>query len=100
VALKVIIYSISGLYGFSITYFGMRWLRKVSFQSIRLGKYNPVGSILYMLIGGVLLFFPALYDIWAFLISFIVSMVTNLIVLFSLAKSNKNNHSLPTKENQ
>jgi len=100
VALKVIVYVVCALYGFGITYYGMQWLRKVSFRSIQQGKYNPIASILYMLVGGLFLFIPALYDIKAFLISFGVSLITNMFVLLSLSKTNKKNHSQLPKENQ
>lgn len=98
-ALKVIIYVLAGMFGFAVTYYGMQWLRSVFFQSLKKGKYNPIFAILYMLIGGTLLFLPALYDIWAFLVCMIVSVMTNIILIFTLNKTKKTLSSDQTKEN-
>ena len=97
-ALKVITYVFAGMFGFAVTYYGMQWLRSVFFQSLKKGKYNPIFGILYMLIGGILLFLPALYDIWAFFICMVVSMVTNIILIFTLHKTKKSLSSDQTKE--
>lgn len=98
-ALKVIIYVLAGIFGFAVTYYGMQWLRSVFFQSLKKGKYNPIFAILYMAIGSILLFLPALYDVWAFLVCMVVSVVTNIVMMFTLNKTKKTLSSDQTKEN-
>lgn len=99
-ALKVIIYIASAVYGFLVTYYGMQWLQKYFFQSIKKGKYNPLFSVAYMFVGAVLLFLPALlHQIapWAFLVSLVVSVITNIILLVTIKQRHQQNSNLEDK---
>lgn len=90
-ALKVLIYIASAIYGFLVTFYGLRWLQKCFFYSIKKGTYNPLFSVLYMFIGALLLFLPALLHSlapWDFLVSLIVSVITNIILLATIQQRN------------
>ena len=99
-ALKVIIYIASAVYGFLVTYYGMQWLQKCFFQSIKKGIYNPLFSVAYMFVGAVLLFLPAfLHPLapWAFLVSLVVSVMTNIILLVTIKQRHQQNSNLEDK---
>jgi hypothetical protein len=87
ITLEVFYYAIAGLYGFLYSYFVLKTLQKYFFQSVKKGKFNPIGSIFFMFVSAIFLFIPALIHFRYFIATFFVAVITNLVLLVRLSKS-------------
>ena len=87
ITIEVFYYLIAGLYGFLYSYFVLKILQKFFFQSVKKGKFNPLISVFFMFVSAVFLFLPALIHFRYFLATFIVAVITNLVLLIRLSKN-------------
>lgn len=87
ITIELFYYILSGFYGFLYSFFLLKVLQKIFFQSTKKGKFNPLYSVLFMFFGAVLLFLPALIRLRYFIATFVVAIITNLVLLMKLSKS-------------
>ena len=77
------------LYGAMISILISLSLRKIYYKFIKNKKFNILFSFGIVLIFGILLFLPALFNIKYFVISIFSSIITNVIMLLILYKEVK-----------
>ena len=87
ITLEVFYYLAAGFYGFLYSYLVLKILQKFFFSSLKKGKFNPMFSIPFMFISAIFLFLPALIHLRYFVATFIVAVITNLILIIGLSRN-------------
>jgi len=87
ITVEVFYYLIAGFYGFLYSYFVLKVLQRIFFKSIKVGKFNPLMAVFFMLVSAAFLFLPALIHYRYFIATFFVAVITNLVLLIRLSKS-------------
>jgi hypothetical protein len=87
ITIEVFFYLLAGFYGFLYSYYLLKLLQKFFFKSVKAGKFTLFMAILFMLVSAVFLFLPALINYRYFIATFLVAVITNLILLIRLSKS-------------
>ena len=79
------------LYGFAVTYFGGRYFVRSISKAIQKGKVTPLFQLVFMIIAVILLSFPVFIHISYWLVSFVTSIITTLVMILVFKKQTKNN---------
>jgi len=87
IAIEVFFYLLAGFYGFLYSYFVLKLLQRYFFKTVKAGKFNSIMAVLFMLVSAVFLFLPALIHYRYFIATFLVAVITNLVLLIRLSKS-------------